>query len=103
MLENLLARAENAGNRKRIEQLERELDLPYLPDDMYPLWRRFLQLSRRRDWGDMGGIKSIKHTEIVAYQQLMGVQFNPWEIEQIEILDNAYIKVVSEARKADQG
>jgi hypothetical protein len=102
-LENLLVRAERAGNKDRIEELEKELQLPYLPPDLYPLWLKFLRLSRRRDYGDMGGLKLIRHTEIVAFQQLSGVAFTPWEIEQIEILDNVYISVVSEARRDDSG
>lgn len=75
------------------------MQLPYLPPDCYPIWLKFLRLSRRREWGDMGGMKLLRHSEIVAFQQLTGVSFTVWEIDQIEILDNVYIKVVSETRK----
>ena len=73
--------------------------LPYLPSDLQPLWLKFMRLSRRRDWGDMGGLKLLKHSEIVAFQQLTGTAFSPWEVEQIEMLDNVYITVANEATR----
>lgn len=77
------------------------MDLPYLPPDLYPLWLKFLRLSRRREWGDMGGFKLVKYSEIEAFQRLTGEALTPWDIEQIEILDNIYIKVMGEARKGE--
>lgn len=60
---------------------------------------KFLRLSRRREWSDWGAPRLIKHSEVVAFQRLTGVNFTPWEIDQIEILDGAYIAVLGEARQ----
>lgn len=98
----MLTRAERAGSEERIEELLEEMRIPPLPRFMWPIWLKFLRLSRRREWSDWGTPKLIKHTEILAFQQLTGMTFTPWEIDQIEILDGAYIAVMSEAKRSGE-
>lgn len=98
-MDDLLSRAERAGNEGRIAQLTEEMRLPPLHRSAWPVWVKFLRLSRRRDWSDWGAPRLIKHTEIVAFQQLTRIRFAPWEIDLIEILDGVYMTVQSEARE----
>jgi hypothetical protein len=49
-----------------------------------PLWDHFRRLGRPPA---MSGLAPISAQEIVAYQQLYGIRFNPWELGVIELFD----------------
>jgi len=62
-----------------------ELHLPPLPVCAEALWGVFLDLNNCRDVGM--AISPIKPSEVLAYQRLHGVRFNPWEVDTLAALD----------------
>jgi hypothetical protein len=77
-----------------------ELTGPALPHEVRHLWRIFSEIGR--DYGEMGTPLQLKNTEILAFQLAEGRKLQPWEIDAIRALDNAYRKVEAEARKKER-
>lgn len=63
-----------------------ELDLPPLPAAGVAVWEWFKALDAAR--GSNGwGPNPISWADLVAWQQLAGVQLTPWEAETLRALD----------------
>lgn len=71
---------------------------PKLPPDLRYLWTAFSQLHRTRQAGM--GINAITFFEIEAWSRLYGMRLDPWEVDAIRALDDAFIETHSED-KAD--
>ncbi len=75
---------------------------PELPACLIYLWHWFLRLSNRRGGGF--GPAPLTHSNLRDFFELSGVWPTPWEIEQIEALDDLYLKILGEEedKKAKQ-
>lgn len=63
---------------------------PTLPPGAVHLWNSFVQLSNARG-GNGFGPNPISFAELDAYSRLTAQAFDPWEIEAIRALDDAYL------------
>lgn len=70
--------------------------VPELPPALSYLWTAFWRIRRRRTGGGFGPA-AITWADIGAFSQLSGMRFAPWEIEAIELLDDAWL--ASQAKK----
>ena len=59
-----------------------------VPDGGDGVWQLYLQLDATRGEG-MSGPGPITHTEMCAWERLMRVRLNPWEVETINLMDRA--------------
>lgn len=66
-------------------------EAPTLPPELRPLWWTFVALHRARSSNGMG-INPIQFTEIEAWCRLNRVALEPWEIDVIGLLDDAYLE-----------
>lgn len=82
-----------AGERQGHEPSRRYLrEGPCLPAGGEGLWAKFLRLHNRRGGGAMGpGL--ITWQDIDAFQAVTGFVLLGFEVEMIEALDNAWIKI----------
>lgn len=55
------------------------------------LWSSFLQLHRARSANGFG-YNPIAYVEIDAWSRLMQLRLDPWEIEALRALDDAFIE-----------
>ncbi len=76
-----------------------ELRLPPLPGGCGLLWEVFLQLHGARGGGM--GPAPISMSDLLAYQQLYCVEFNPWELDTLHELDQVALTAASEQQKQD--
>lgn len=70
------------------------------------LWQWFLRLNRRR--GGALGPTALTWQDLQAFFNLSGMTPTPWEVEQLEALDNAYLesqdnRKMSNAKKTPDG
>lgn len=80
----------------------RKLDenAPKLPREMRYLWRTFLSLHRAR--GSNGfGPNAITWSEMDAYCRLTGTALDPWEVEAIRALDEAFLDAAAGANDVE--
>lgn len=64
---------------------------PPLPREMRYLWRTFLSLHRAR--GSNGwGANPIAWSEIDAFCRLTGTALDPWEVDAVRAVDEAFIE-----------
>lgn len=71
---------------------------PKLPHEMRYLWRTFVSLHRAR--GSNGwGPSPITWSDLDAYCRLTGVALDPWEVEAIRALDEAFMESAAEQMK----
>lgn len=54
------------------------------------LWQAYCALNSCRP-ASMGGLVCVPPSEIIAWQQLHGVQLNPWEVETLMAMDRAAV------------
>ena len=71
-----------------------ELILPPVPEGMTFIWEVFLQLHNMRAAGM--GPSPISVSDLLAYQQLHGIELNPWELDCIHALDQTALKAAKE-------
>jgi len=64
------------------------------PIEGRPLWEAFCRMGRPVGASGPGPLTS---QEILAYQQLWGVQFNRWELEVIHMFDSIAMEAQSRA------
>lgn len=76
-----------------------ELEVPPLPRAARSVWSLFCELDSTRG-GNGFGVDSIDEERLVAWQQLHGVRLNPWEIEQIQMLDRLCLMAMVDEQKA---
>lgn len=73
-------------------------NLPKLPREMRYLWRAFTSLHRAR--GSNGwGPSPIAWSEIESFCRLTGVALDPWEVEAIRALDEAFLDTAAAANE----
>lgn len=78
----------------------RKLDdnAPKLPREMRYLWRTFVSLHRAR--GSNGwGPSPIAWSDIDAFCRLTGVALDPWEVEAIRAVDEAFLETAAAANE----
>ncbi len=63
------------------------------------LWNHFTMLHRARG-GNGFAPNPISWSEMLAYVQLTRTAFDPWEVEALRLLDDAYIASMVEASNA---
>lgn len=68
---------------------------PKLPPGAVHLWNAFIQLSNARG-GNGYGPNPIPYTEIDAFCRLTETALDPWEIEAIRALDDAYLTAANQ-------
>jgi hypothetical protein len=61
-----------------------------------PIWDAFRRMGRSVT---MGGAGPILPENILAYQQLHGVRFTPWELEVIDAFDAVALEAMSKQQK----
>lgn len=88
-----LASVEKITGRKP-KELE---ELIELPNEFKKVWEDFICLSSSRPSGF--GISPISYTEIMNYSILMGVEFEPWEVQVIKIFDRVTIEEINKQNK----
>jgi hypothetical protein len=64
--------------------------MPAFPEAMRYLWRAFIRI-RRRNAGNGFGATPVTWADLDAYSRLSGLRLLPWEIEIIELLDDALL------------
>lgn len=69
-------------------RLPDELQGPEIPPGVTALWMAYAELGGARGSGGFAG-NPISHRDLVAYQELYGVRFTPWEAGTILALDRA--------------
>jgi hypothetical protein len=72
-------------------ELEKQLDVPPLPDGVRELWETFWRLSLSRPRTE-GGFGFIPLSEIVAYGRLHNVRFTSWEVDTLQLIDALWLK-----------
>lgn len=68
---------------------------PELPFEAVHIWNHFVRLSGART-GNGFGANPISFSEMDAYSRLCGWAFDPWEIDAIRLLDDAYLSISAE-------
>lgn len=71
---------------------------PVLMPEAEPLWAVFCALHQTRASGM--GVGPISFSEIEAYQRLVGVKLDPWEVQAVRAIDMAYLQHEAERSKA---
>lgn len=70
------------------------------PPEGSALWSVFVDLSSARPMG-MGGAGTVPPSEILAWQQLHGVQLSGWELDTLAAMDRAAMAVQAEHQRAN--
>lgn len=81
---------DRAKTEEKRAALEAELSGPPFPVALAYLWSIFLRLHNRRGSSGMG-LAPIGWGEIADFSRLTQIRLQPWEIEFIEALDDAYL------------
>ena len=73
-----------------------ELILAPIPPGLNGIWDIFLQLNHMR--GSGMGPSAISAVDLLAYQQLNGIELNPWELDCIYALDQVALKAAADQK-----
>jgi hypothetical protein len=84
----------------RRAEYEAELEMPDFPLPLLYLWKIYHRL-RRRVAGTGFGAAPIEWRDLDAFNRMTGANLAPWEVEVIELIDDAFMKSMTEAA-ADQ-
>ena len=90
--ERLSGLLERARSDERRAELEGQLALPPFPDALAYIWSAFSRL-RNRKGGTGFGPSPIEWPDIDAFCRHSRMTLAPWEVEVIEALDGAYLRV----------
>jgi hypothetical protein len=83
---------------KQTGELPEELaNAPKLPEAASYLWAYFLHLHRQRQIS-AGGVQPLSYGEIEAWTRLMKQPLDPWELNTLLRVDNAFLKVQQQKR-----
>lgn len=69
-------------------------EVPPLPSELKPLWWTFISLHGARSANGMG-VNPIPFSEIESWCRLNRVQLDPWEVDVIRLLDDAYLETTA--------
>lgn len=72
------------------KQTGKVVEGPPMPAALRYLWNHFVQLDRGRT-GNGFGPNPVTWGEIKAYCEVMRVQLDPWEVEALKAVDDAYL------------
>jgi hypothetical protein len=72
---------------------------PPFPAVAMHLWDAFLRLHRARGSSGFGPVP-ISYGDIAAYMRLLDQPLQPWEVETLRGLDDAYLTAAAEAAAA---
>jgi hypothetical protein len=87
VLEGLVLRTRRADRRA---EYEAQLVLPPFPTALAYLWRSYHRIRRRK--GSNGfGPSPIEWPDVAGFMRCTRAGLTPWEIETIELLDDAYL------------
>jgi hypothetical protein len=78
------------------------LDEVKCPEGLEFLWNWYLDLAASRQLSGMGSPQAIPPSEIVAWQQLMRIDLEPWQVRAIRLLDIAHLKAFAETRESTE-
>ena len=82
-------------------QKPKELEeLVELPEQYIFLWNDFVNLASTRSSGF--GISAISYSEIQAYADLYGIEYDPWQLDVLRKFDNIALEIYSEEQKKEQ-
>lgn len=68
---------------------------PPLPPEAVHLWQAFRSLDAARGNNGFGPLP-ISFVDMDAWQRVMQYQLDPWEVEAVRMIDNAYLAVEAE-------
>ncbi len=68
--------------------------------DLQFIWIGFIELSNARGSSGMGGVCPITFTEIYCWQQLSGVELEPWEVNTLRRIDELWLKHTNVTRSS---
>lgn len=71
--------------------------LQRIPAAAQPLWHAFAQLSRMRSSG-FSGPSAISPQDMLAWCQLHGIRFTPWELDTLADMDSALMRCTQEQK-----
>lgn len=71
-----------------------------MPHGCELLWSVFLQLHGARGGGV--GPSPISTSDLLAYQQLHGIELNPWELDTLHQLDQVALSAAAEQQKSEK-
>lgn len=95
-LEAHLRQASRSKGWQKVAQAA-ELSDAEIPFVLLYLWEAFLQLNQTRQYG-LGPLP-ILYNEILAYSALMGVDFEPWEINTLKQLDMVMLATTAKTKE----
>ena len=75
-----------------------ELDGPDCPAEMEYLWYDFMMLSRGRTSNGFGA-NPLTWMDLLAWRQLTATPVNPWEMDTLVALDNAWLSEQAQQSK----
>jgi len=90
--DHLLLIHKNTG--KKPKELENLIELP---PEFTKVWEDFINLSSSRQSGF--GISPLSYTEIKNYGDLMGIEFEPWEVNMIKLFDRVTVAEVNKQQE----
>lgn len=85
--------------KRRGKKVKREAPPP-LPMQAERTWTAFVDLSGARQVGMT--LQPITYSEIAAYQLVTRRRLTGWEVDQVRMLDDLYLKTVEEQEKKGQ-
>ncbi|KQS84122.1 hypothetical protein ASG68_22640 [Rhizobium sp. Leaf453] len=80
-----------ARKSEKIAEYEAELALPEFPKDLGFLWSAYNRIRRRKSPLQNGASAPIEWPDIDAFCRNTGMKLDPWQIEVLEDLDNAFL------------
>ena len=83
--------------KRRGRQVAEVSKPPPLPSGARHIWSAFVELSSARQSGF--SVQPISYQEIAAYQLVTKNRLSGWDVDQIRVLDDAYLAAVAEAQK----
>lgn len=91
---------ERTRRPEKIAEYEADLACPPLPPELLHVWRAFGRLSSRR--GSNGfGINPIGWSEFDAFLRLTKTRLTPWEVAQVEMLDDLLRAEIARSDKSE--
>ena len=72
-----------------------------MPPAFEYLWTWFLRMSNRRGGGF--GASPLTHAGMQAFFELAGIWPTPWDVEQLEALDDLYLRITEETKPKKGG
>lgn len=95
-MESRLERAIRKNRPDIVAELETELDTPPFPVAVSYIWDAWQRLRSRKGPGFSGHLP-IEWSDIDAFMRATKKRLAPWEVEMIEMIDDAFLDQVAKA------